>query len=146
MDFEKKYGTKFWLLMDELADRSDLPAELKECSSILENILTLDNSCNEPIHTQGTAVVSMEKEQAFFKLAADACRMAEQNAIDIKVKGASSKRGVIELKSDLIIFFTPASRKTMAKLLRLSDDARIDAIDGEVRITLWYNLCNMEFC
>ena len=38
MDFERKYSTRFWTLLDELADTAELADELDDYKTVLENL------------------------------------------------------------------------------------------------------------
>lgn len=147
MDFERKYSTRFWTLLDELEDTAELRNELADYKSVLENLINHDeiNRKNEELLKSGVAVVCPEKEKRFRELAEKACCIAEQCAVDIAVKCERGKRGRIELKSDLIMLPAAVQREVLSELLQAADDFYIDAVDGEARVTLLYNLFSVKY-
>lgn len=147
MDFERKYSTRFWTLLDELADTAELADELDDYKTVLENLRhhNEENRKNEELLKLGIAVVCPEMEEKFRELASKACCIAEQCVADISVKGEGRKRGRIELKSDMLMLPLAVHREILAELLQASDECYIDAIDGETRITLLFNLFAVKY-
>ena len=147
MDFEKKYGTKFWTLVDELTETTELTNELADYALLLENLKKREQHQNESeeLIINGMAEISPEKERQFRELAYKACHMAEICAADIAVMTVAGKRGCIELKSDAMLMPMTESRDILSKLINSADDIYIYTLDGEVRIKLYYELFSIKY-